>query len=409
MLIPRKYSSNICTICRNQETDIIINLGKSPVANFFIKKKSDKYFLTNLILLFCNKCKNLQLKTFYDESKIFINYSYLTPVTKINNDYYKKLINYLLSKKYLVNKSSIIEVGSNNGLFLKLLNKYSNDIIGIDPSKIAAIEAKKIGLKTINSFFNRDYLKKYPKKKDLIICRHVFAHNKNPNIFLKNLIQLMHKESYLIIENAYSLENFKNLEFDQIYNEHMFYYSLSTMKYLFNKHKLNLVDVKFNNTHGGSVCFVGSFQKPKNNFNLRFNKIKKKENEFFNNFLKKKFSTMLFEKKIKLWHLFDKISFKEKIFGGYGASAKSFTAISFFELNKINLQFIVDTTNSKINKFMPHYNIPIVSEKNFMNLSYDYIIIFSWNYLNDIIAKKKIFKKGTKLILFYPSIKIIKI
>lgn len=107
----------------------------------------------------------MQLKTFYDESKIFINYSYLTPVTKINNKYYKKLINYLLSKKYLVNKSSIIEVGSNNGLFLKLLNKYSNDVIGIDPSKIASIEAKKIGVKTINAFFNRDFLKKYQKKK----------------------------------------------------------------------------------------------------------------------------------------------------------------------------------------------------------------------------------------------------
>lgn len=407
MLNPRKTSSNVCKICSNQKTKIVVNLGESPVANFFIKKKKDIYFKTNLILIFCNNCSNLQLKNFYNESDIFVDYSYLTPDTKINNIHYKNLIAYLLKKKYLKKKISIIEIGSNNGLFLKHLKKYSNDIIGVDPSHLAASEANRDDINTNVAFFDKKYIKKYPQKKNLIICRHVFAHNKNPNIFLKNLIKLMDKNSYLVIENAYSFDNFKKLEFDQIYNEHMFYYSLTTIKYLFSKHNLNLIDVRFNNTHGGSVCFVGSFIQPEKSFNSRLNKILLKESDFFKNFLLKKFEKLLLNKKKLFWNLLNKLSYPDKVFGGYGASAKSFTAISFLELNKLNLKFIIDTTAIKLNRYIPKFEIPILSEKELKKLKYDYIIVFSWNYLDDIIRKKKIFRKGTRLILFYPSIKIV--
>ena len=100
----------------------------------------------------------------------------------------------------------------------------------------------------------------------------------------------------------------------------------------------------------------------------------------------------------------------KEIIGSYGAPAKAFTLFSFFKLDYKTIKFCVDTTPSKIGNFFPNYGIPVISEDELQNKKYDILIINAWNYKEEIKLKsKKIFKKGTKLIVPIPEIEIFEV
>src|SRR5207244_1418865 len=115
------------------------------------------------------------------------------------------------------------------------------------------------GIETVCDFFNgrsADALKKQVGRPDLIVARHCFAHNRDPHEMLRGVTSLLDARGHFVIENAYLLNTIENNEFDQIYHEHMFYYSIRSMKALLARHGMHIVDVLLVPVHGGSIVFL---------------------------------------------------------------------------------------------------------------------------------------------------------
>src|SRR5207302_1818884 len=91
---------------------------------------------------------------------------------------------------------------------------------------------------------------------DLIVARHCFAHNRDPHVMLRGVTTLLDPQGHFLIENAYLLNTIENNEFDQIYHEHMFYYSIRSMQALLARHGMHIVDVLLVPVHGGSIVFL---------------------------------------------------------------------------------------------------------------------------------------------------------
>ena len=408
----KNSEERLCRIC-NAHTKQVIDLGKCPPANNFIDSLSEDFNLFPLVIDFCNTCKNLQLRDCLDEEDLYRNYSYMTPNTISQVDHYQDLISYLQANSFLDESFSCLELGSNTGLFLKNLKPHVNKVLGIDPASNIAEIANSEGIETIADFFNLKSAQKIKEQsglQDLILARHMFAHNKDPKSMLEGVLEIISDRGVVVIENAYAIPTLLNGEFDQIYHEHMFYFNATSMQNLLKLFSMELIDIYETDLHGGSLVFIASKMGKRNPKDSVTNYIKKESAEFEGDKIFNKFDDKLVQLRKDVLSEIDKDTSEGRSVAAYGATAKSFTMFSYLNLNVETIKYCVDTTPTKIGKIYPHFNIPIISEDEFIQNPSDTLIVTAWNYRDHIVDKsKKIMKKGTKLIFPLPNFEVIKI
>jgi len=386
-----------CKLCNSKEIFKIINLGKQPLANKYPKNKKDfknekKYLLQ---IMFCNKCKNANIKKIISRKELFENYYYLSSVNLALVKHFEKLA------KKIKNKKFVLDIGSNDGILLKPLKKLGVKAIGIDPSKNVSKIANDRGFITVNDFFNYFSVKKIIKlysKPDLIVASSIFTHLENPLAFIKNIKRILDSGGTFILEVEYLINFIKNLEFERFYFDRPFYYSLNSIKKIIDLFGMSLVDVEEIDIHGGSLrLFI------KNSKNIKIsNKIKKmlqKENNFLKLASFKKFNILILNEVNQLKQTL--ISFKKlgKKIIGYGAPARVATITNFAKIDYKIIDFIIDDSPLKQNRFTPGTHIPIYSNKKLNNYNPDIVIVFAYEYFKEI---KYNFKN--KKCLFYKPI-----
>ena len=381
-----------------------ISFGKMPMANGFLRKKDfKKEFFYKLEAGFCKKNYLFQVNNHPKSPHIFNNsYPFYTNKSKVMIKHFKEYFKWS-EKKFLNRKSKIIEIGSNDGTFLNYFKEKKYEHLGFEPSANVAIYSKKRGINVVNNFFTYSNVKKIKKLHsgiDLICAANAICHIPNLNDLIKGVKLLLSKKGVFVFEEPYLGSMFKKTSYDQIYDAHIFVFSLHSVKSIFNTHGLELIDALPQKTHGGSMRYVVA---RKNQRSIK-NNIKKIMKNEVKEKLNKIDSCLKFKKKCFI----SRKKFREKIFYlkkkgksicGYAASAKSTTALNFCGINHKHLDYITDSTKEKIGKFSPGTHIPIVSNKYFRDNYPDYALLCSWNHKFEILKKEKKFtKQGGKWI-----------
>tara|TARA_A100001011_G_scaffold32829_1_gene31505 strand:+ start:6205 stop:7389 length:1185 start_codon:yes stop_codon:yes gene_type:complete len=377
-----------CRVCKSKNTVEIFDLGKQPLANKYPKnikeiKNEKKYQLS---VYFCKNCKTAQIKKLISRKLMFEDYYYLSSVNQGLRIHFQKLARKL--KRF----NFVVDIGSNDGILLEPLIKNKINCLGIDPSKNVGKIANDKGFLTEIGFFNRKIinriLKKYPKP-DALVASSVVTHLEKPIEFAKNTKFFLKKSGILILEIEY-LNNFlKNLEYERFYFDRPFYYSANSIDYIFKSINMSLFDIELINIHGSSLRLYiknSKFaQKTK-----RCNKVLKEENKNLNiNKL-----SLIKDKIIKESKLIkDKLErFKKENIKviGYGSPARVSTITNYSKINNKLIEYIIDDSPIKQNKFTPGSHIKILPRKNNINKNIGIIIVFAYEYFADI---RKRFKK----------------
>tara|TARA_Y100001970_G_C14226355_1_gene855929 strand:- start:941 stop:2125 length:1185 start_codon:yes stop_codon:yes gene_type:complete len=371
-----------CRICKSSNINNVLNLGKQPLANKYPKNNYEKSIEKkyNLNVIFCKKCRSCQIKKIVDRKQLFQNYYYLSSVNKKLKEHF-----YHLSKK-LKNYKFIVDVGSNDGILLDPLKKMKIKAIGIDPSINVGKIANDKGLKTFIGFFDKkiinEILKDYPKP-DLIVASSVITHLKDPIKFAKNIKSFLCKNGDLIIEIEY-LQNFlKNLEFERFYFDRPFYYSANSIDLLFKKMQMTLYDIEKIEMHGGSLrCFI------KNKYNFkktnRCKKILKDELNTLNISAFKKFNLQIRKEVIKFKNKLIKLQKSKVKVIAYGAPARVSTITNVANVGPELIKYIIDDSLLKQNRYSPGKHIRILPKKNNINNKVNTVIVFAYEYFEDI-------------------------
>ena len=387
-----------CQISNSNKLISIIFLGYLPPVNTLRKINAvpteEKFFPTEL--LYCNKSKLAQLGCIVDKTILFpYSYPYTSSTTKSLRENFADLyrdINKIVNLNY---QDLIIDIGSNDG---NLLQNFKNNhrILGVTPEKIGKLAIKK-GVPTIIDYFNKKtsskIIKKYGKAK-IITATNVFAHIDNIQQILKSIIKTLTHDGIFISESHYLLPLIRDLQYDTIYHEHMRYYSLQSLNYLFKKNNLEIIDTKEIPTHGGSirvyVARKGYYEISKN--------VKTQIDKEIKFLTKKKFiefKNKVVMSKIKLYKLISNIKKNKKKIFGIGAPSRASTLINYIGLNQDLIDCVLEIDGSyKIGYYIPGTKIPILSEKILNKTKPDYLILFSWHIADEL--KVNLRKKGYK-------------
>ena len=383
----------------NKEIIPFMSFGKMPLANGFLNKDQfDSEFFYEMEVGFSENLSLFQLNNHPKPEEMFNErYPFYTGSSEFMKLHFKKYADWIKSK-FLKNNSKLIEIGSNDGTFLSNFKNSNIDFIGFEPSKNVAKKAIKNNIKTLNKFFDLEsikLLKNFKNNTDLICGSNVICHIPDLKNLILSIDKLLSKNGLFIFEEPYMGSMFEKTSYDQIYDEHIYMFSISSVKKIFKMYDFDLIDVLPQLTHGGSIRYVIS-RKNRYTVSKRVNDASKSENRKNLDNIK---SCIDFKKrceisKMKIKEQLEKFKSEGKKICGYAATSKSTTILNYCSLGKDTIDFICDTTKEKIGKFTPGTHIPIKAISYFHNNLPDVAYLFAWNHKDEIFKKEKSFIKN---------------
>ena len=388
-----------------------LDLGLQPLANFYlnksqVNKKQKKY---KLIVRFDKKKHLVSIKKTFSSKMMFNSkYPYRSSMSKTMIRSFKNL-SIKIKKKFKPKK--ILEIGSNDGSFLKNFDKKIS--VGIEPCANIEKITKRNRFNTIPEYWSYELAKKLKKKYsefDLIYSANTITHIKNLNEVFKSINLILSRDGVLIIEDPSLLECIKRNTYDQFYNEHIYVFSTLSLKKILYDFGLEIFKVEKLPIHGGSNRYY--IKKKFSNRKIEAS-VKKCENQEIKYGLKNiktylKFKTRVHKSKKKLISIFSKFKKENKKIIGYGATAKSTTILNYCNINNKLIDYFFDTTKEKQNKYTPGSLIEIKKYPGYIPSDVDLIFLGAWNFKDEIFKKeKKFIKQGGKFISHVPYPRII--
>ena len=382
---------------------IFLSLGNQPLANDFRSKKVSSFYTLNLKFNDKNKLVSINKRV---KKEIMFNktYPYRSSLSISVKNHFKNLSEMI--KKNFSHKN-ILEIGSNDGTFAK--NFSRRQINCVEPCYDVGNKLKKKGYRVYIRYFDEELVKllsKKSKKFDLIFSANTITHINKIEKVLKNIKKILSDNGVFILEEPSFLECFKKNAFDQFYNEHIYVLSAIALKNILRKVGLKIFKVENIKIHGGSLRYYIVHNK-NNNFKISNSLTNQVKAELqvglhkFNTY--KKFAKNVFNLKKKLIKIFKKIKLNKGKIVGYGASAKAVTVVNYCNLKDNFFDYFLDTTKSKIGKYLPGTNISIKKYKKSKLDKKIFYFLGAWNFKEEIFIKEKnLLKKGGKFILHLP-------
>ena len=380
-----------------KKIDPFMSFGKMPIANGFLNKdKFNDEFFFEMEVGFSEDLSLFQLNDHPKPKMMFNkNYPFFTGSSQQMKLHFKNYADWI--KKYHPGKiKNIIEIGSNDGTFLKNFNSDEYNTLGFEPSGNVAERASNDSVNTINEFFNKNSVrdqKEFIKNTDLICAANVICHVPNLNDLIQSVDLMLNKKGIFVFEEPYLGSMFEKISYDQIYDEHIFIFSVTSVNKIFILFDMELIDVLPQTTHGGSMRYVIG-RKNSHKINSNVNKLLEKEKikNLDNISSCEKFKESCEISKIKTRKNLLKFKRNNYKIAGYAATSKSTTILNYCNIGNKIIDYICDTTPEKIGKFSPGTHIPIVDMYHFKKFIPDIAYLFAWNHKDEIFKKEKNYK-----------------
>ncbi|MEK9170683.1 MAG: class I SAM-dependent methyltransferase [Patescibacteria group bacterium] len=402
-----------CQICLNKNLELMLPLGHQlPVSSYLTEEQLHEAEITYpLNLIRCSKCGLLQLDYIIDPTIAFpFKYPYRSGLTNMLIRNFRSLADLLTEKYGLTSKDLIVDIGSNDGTLLQGFKEKGMKVAGIEPTDAADV-ANADGIPTVQDFINKKSVKeitdKYGKAK-IVTATNVFAHINNMAELIPNIKDLMAEDGVFVSESQYLMDIAEKSAFDTIYHDHLRYYSLKPLEYLFNSFGCTLVDAERITAAGGSIRAFA--MKGKQKQSERVKELIKQEEEMGIYDVKfwSKFRTQAVEAKNDLLMLILQCKKEGAQIAGLTSSARSNTLLGFTGINNQFLDYIGEKSGSpKIGLYTPGTHIPVVDEKEIVKNQSDYVLVLSWHIGDELMGiMRKLGYKG-KFIIPLPKPKIV--
>ena len=380
-----------CRICQNQNVDLILDLGDQPPANSLYKQNENPPSRVPLRIGRCASCSTVQLLETVNPEQLFSKYVWLTQTAKTAVNYAEVFADRL--EKMTMGKScSILEVGSNDGTFLKALQKRGHKVLGVDPASNIGDVARSAGIPTVSDFFGvklaKELVKQY-KKFDVVIARSVLPHVSDLHSVISGIRESLADTGVAVFEFHRADMIMEELHYDSIYHEHLYLHSLKSIENIANRYGLFAFDVDESPISGGSFVVYFSLEMRGESPTLKSSR----EHE-----------SMLRIDSLEAWQEFSKnatdhiFKFRSLVLNsvaedkkiiGFGASARSSTLLNAAGLSSHQILAIADNNEWKQGLLTPGSAIKIISLQDALLVRPDVVVLLAWNFKSELLAQLK--------------------
>ena len=398
-----------CRVCDSQEIDFAMEFKSTPIADMFlpqasVPKKWEKYPLS---LGLCRNCGYLHLSWTLNANLLYPDFVYTTSTTSGLINHYKEYVEQILPLITIKPLDLIVDIGSNDGSFLKSFLGCEARLLGVEPSRTIAKRANKL-VPTICSYFDDNVVNTILDehgKAILITTNYTFANIDNILGFTKNVARLLATDGLFIVQTGYHPDQMDKYMFDYIYHEHVSYFTVGVIKRIFERSGLEPINVTINSMKGGSIRIVGQHLNGSKEIDNTVSKFLTEEINRGVNELKtyREFSMEINRKGLVLRAFLENLIKTGKRIVGYGASHSTTTLLFHYNL-KPYLDYIVDDNPLKQGTVSPGYQIPIHAPQTLADEKEIIVLILAWQHAESIISRNSdLLDRGVKFILPFPD------
>jgi SAM-dependent methyltransferase len=414
------YKRSSCRICGSADLHCFLDLGSTPPSDAFISedqlKRGDELSFP-LSVHVCKQCNHIQLLDVVNPRLLFPKeYALFSSAAPAGVRHFNDYATDIKEKFGSINNNLVIEIASNDGVLLVPLKELGFQVLGVEPTTNTADVARSRGIEVVEEFFSEDESENIKEKygrAGIIIANNVLAHVDEPIDFVKGVKNLLDEDGVFVFEVQYGLDLIKKTEFDNIYHEHLSFFALRPLSILMEKCGMKIFDIKKVSAQGGSLrCYAAH----RENGAYSIEKIVEEmcETEVREGLgavqTYDDFGRRAHEIRTGLLAIINDAKKNGKRIVGYGAPAKGNTLLNFCGIGPALVDYCIEKTPFKFNKFTPGMHIPVVSDEIVKRDGPpDFYLLLIWNYLDSVLEREKEYiERGGSFIVPIPQPRIVR-
>jgi methylation protein EvaC len=342
------------------------------------------------------------------------SYAFFSGTSQRMTEHFKGFADEVISKWLSAADPFVVEVGSNDGIMMQHFANAGIRHLGVEPSKNVAEVARKKGINTVSRFFDdtfaQEIIAEYGQA-DAFLGANVMCHISNFNSVIAGIKRLLKPKGVLVFEDPYLGDVIEKTSYDQIYDEHVFLFSVMSVKYAFAQHDMQVIHVAPQETHGGSMRYYVSHRGAYEATAAVQRQFEKEQALGLDNIKTfERFRLNCERSRDALQRELRRLKSEGKRVVGYGATSKSTTVTNYCKITPDLVEFISDTTPIKQGKFSPGVHIPVRSYEEFTRKYPDVALLFAWNHSKEIMAKEnKFLAQGGRWLVYVPEVNIVSV
>lgn len=401
-----------CRVCGEREVELFLDLTDQPHCNRLIPPeladRREPHF--PLRAGFCRHCTLVQIDHTIPKESMFSDYPYVSGTTKTLVAHFKETAARLVRRYGLGASDLVVDIGSNDGTWLRQYEEFGLRRCGVEPASNVVELARKAGVETLNRFFNEEtaevILKDYGPA-SLVTAAGVFFHLEELHSVVKGIVRLLKPDGVFVVQAIYLGGMIENTAFDQIYHEHLCYYTLRSLEALFALHGLEVFDVSVVSVHGGSleahVGFPGAHPVSDAVHRMRADEETRGYGRFETYVT---FAENVRRLQADLVGLLERFKAEGKSVHAYGAPAKGATLLNAFGIGPELVQYAAEKNPLKYGRMIPGARIPIVEEGTIP--APDAYLVLAWNFIDEFLNRERAYlENGGRFIVPVPELKVV--
>ena len=408
------YRRKNCRLCGQSDSEVVLSLESTPIAGNYVSQGEigETQEVYPLDVALCNNCGNIFLLDIVDSEVLYKNFKYVSSSSPDLAEHFCRYAEYTLDHFSVPRGTFIVDIGSNDGLFLREFQKRGLRVLGVDPAREIARKATESGIETLGRYYDMALAKEIKTKwgsAGIITANNTMANVDNMVEFMQSIRELLARDGIFIFETGYLLKLVQNMVFDNIYHEHLSYFAVKPLDLFLKENGMELIDVTCVPTKGGSLRGVVQLRGGSRERSSSVDQMIRAEAEFGLGKAEtfKSLKRRLDAEKGKLLNLIDRLKKDKKTIAGYGASHSVTTFLYYFGLGG-KLEFLFDDNKRKSNMFSPGQHIPMLSSREIYEKKPDYIVILAWRFYEMIVKKHQSYlDQGGHFIVPLPSVKVV--
>lgn len=401
-----------CRVCAGTVVEFC-DFGKQPLSNAFVRPGApDEEYTFRLAVGACAACSMVQLLEEVPPERMFhAGYPYLSSGSAGMRRHFRDFAEHLLAVELLADEGLVVELGCNDGVMLHRIAEAGVRHLGVEPSRDVAERARARGIDVWTEFFDTDLAARIRAERGpakVIYAANTLCHIPSAPAILDGVRDLLAPGGIFVFEDPYFADIVAQTSYDQIYDEHFFYFTATSVARMAERHGLELVDVEHLDVHGGELRYTlaRTGERP---IASAVGEVRAAENRTLpaGPDELRSFQAAVDTSRRELVGTLRTLHSRGARIAGYGATAKSSTVLNYCEIGPALVPFITDSTPSKQGRLTPGSHIPVCPPSQFAARAPDHTLLLAWNHADEIVANERAYRAaGGRWIRYVPRVRV---
>lgn len=399
-----------CRIC-GEDVREFFDFGRQPLSDAFVDPQSTApEFFFRLAVGICESCTMVQLMEEVPRERMFNqDYPYASSGSAAMRAHFEAVAARFLRTELTGDSPFLVELGCNDGVMLATVAQAGVRHLGVEPSTSVADMAAARGIRVRTDFFEERTavgIRSTDGPADVIYAANTLCHIPYLDSILQGVHALLAPTGVFVFEDPYLADIVERASFDQIYDEHFYFFTARSVRAAAARHGLELVDVERLPVHGGEVRYTlartgARPQTPAVAAMLA----EESDRGLSDTAVLADFGDRVRKNRDDLVALLRELKADGKTVVGYGATAKSATVTNFCGIGPELVPFVCDSTPAKQERLTPGAHIPVRGPDAFSAPYPDYALLFAWNHAEEIMSHEQGFREaGGRWIRYVPDV-----